>query len=127
MNILILDDDVNIGELVGEVVSALGNNVFVFDQIGPALRSMVKDKIDACIVDFKLNGDDITGNDVLGFIKKHQPIPCMLMTGSLFVGQENELEKNWDILLNKPFNVTIFERTFNDLVKNIKTGDFNER
>lgn len=121
MNILVLDDEKNLAQLVGMCIENMGHTANVFSEVGPALRYLVKDPVDAAIVDFQIRGDDINGSMIIDFIKKHVNIPCMLMTGSLMIGQKDILNNNWDLLLDKPFNVTIFEREFNELIKkNIK-------
>ena len=122
MNILVLDDDFNLGTCIGEFIGITDNKAVVFQEICKAMRYFSLNDIDMVMVDYNLIKEDFTGNDFISWVKNRKEIPCVLMTASETVDEISKLRQNWDVFVNKVVLAKDFLEVFNGIKRNIKVN-----
>lgn len=100
MNILILDDDKNVGDILKDLVISMGNTAESFTTVEGAIHYFVNNKIDGAIVDYYLNDSNFNGSKFINFLNEKKKIPCMIVTGKV---DTSDIEKNYECLIDKAF------------------------
>ena len=104
-NILIVDDEENIREIIGEFLETLGYNVFEASNGEEAIMACGKAKFDLVITDIRM--PKMNGLKLLKTLKTVMPdLPVILMTGyQPSKNQETNLSVKADGYLLKPFSL----------------------
>ncbi len=101
-NILIIDDESNIGLIMSEILSRHGHQVCVFDSGKAAIEAFKEGGYKLLITDLGLPG--ISGWDVINIVRQIEPdVVTGVMTG-WDVSEEEAKQKGVDFLINKPFD-----------------------
>lgn len=104
-NILIVDDEENIREIIGEFLETLGYNVFEASNGEEAIVACSRAKFDLVITDIRM--PKMNGLKLLKSLKTVMPdLPVILMTGyQPSKNQETNLSVKADGYLLKPFSL----------------------
>ncbi len=103
-NILIIDDESNIGSIMSEILSRHGHQVCVFDSGKAAIEAFKEGSYNLLITDLGLPG--ISGWEVINIVRQIDPdVVTGVMTG-WDVSEEEAKQKGVDFLINKPFDAT---------------------
>lgn len=116
--IMIVDDDMSLLAMMGEMIEAFGYRSVSVASGAAALREVAKDRIDLIISDINMPG--ISGIELLKRVKKIMPgIPVFLMSGDRRILVLAAQACRVDGLLSKPFFIEdlsgLIERTLNPL------------
>ena len=109
--ILVVDDEEDLAEIVGEELSDLGFNVRIAFGGHEAMEIVEREKIDYVISDIKMPGGD--GKELLSRIRaKDSKLPIVLLMTGFSEYSEFELKDSGAIeLLNKPIHIDVlYER-----------------
>jgi len=116
-HILILDDEANILELLGQFLSSSGYQVTPVATASDALKIIRSESPDLVISDLQLEDSD--GLELIAQLKKEAPnTPVILLTGVLFDSDvvEKVLSKKVDRYLEKTSSLTKIRKTVESLL-----------
>lgn len=102
LNILVVDDEKEVGSVLNELLSDEGHRVKVADDGSKAISILEKHEFDVVITDLGMRG--VTGWDVASAAKKVNPmLPVIMLTGWVdsVLGKETE-RRTVDMVLSKP-------------------------
>ena len=107
LHVLVVDDEVAVGELVKRTLEEEGHQVDVARDGAEALRMIHLDDFDAVLLDMKMPG--LGGPEVFNCIKSLRPeiaARVLFMTGDVASSDTKEFIESTDsVLLSKPFNL----------------------
>ena len=107
LHVLVVDDEVAVGELVKRTLEEAGHQVDVARDGAEALRMIHLDDFDAVLLDMKMPG--LGGPEVFNCIKGLRPeiaARVLFMTGDVASSDTKEFIESTDsVLLSKPFNL----------------------
>ena len=114
MNILVLDDYRELVDIACLWLEDLGHTTKPFCEAPLAMDYFMNNNVDACLVDYSLSADGITGGEFISEVKKIKPMLCVLMTGSITPEELKAVDESWDVLLEKPedFNYETIAKVF---------------
>ena len=113
---LIIDDEAQIRDMLAEMLSAQGHEVFTASGGQQGLQ-VFKDQLpDLVVTDLGMPG--VSGLDVANAVKAaNSRIPVILMTGWGMTLAEEEVRKNGvDFIISKPFQLPEMERILNQIL-----------
>jgi CheY-like chemotaxis protein len=114
--ILLVEDDVNIGEVFSQAITQETPYLVILANDGMAALEIVRNiKPNLFILDYqlpKLNGIQLY--DRLHALKEFEHIPAIMMSASLPYG---ELERRNIVGLNKPIDLDVFLQTIERLIE----------
>ncbi len=116
-HILILDDEANIRDLLGQFLSNSGYQVTPVATASEAFKTIQNQSPDLVISDLQLEDSD--GLEMIDQLKKESPgTPVILLTGVLFDPEvvENVLSKHVDSYLEKTSSLTKIRETVESLL-----------
>ncbi len=116
LNILVVDDDDDIGNILNVFLSKYGHNVKVVDNGSEAIELSMSEDFDLILTD--LNMPNVTGRDVIKALNKLDKKPKIgLISGMSEVlnSVEGVESLNVDFIVKKPFNLFDISRNINDL------------
>jgi DNA-binding response OmpR family regulator len=118
--VMIIDDEVIICKVIGEVLKAANYQTVEFQNGYDALSCFQESKDDVDLVVLDLKMPDIDGYQVLEQLKKIKPnVKVLIVSGALPV-EKNELDELTSDTVNclaKPFNILKFLDKVNQLVR----------
>ncbi len=117
LNILVVDDDDDIGNILNVFLSKYGHNVKVVDNGSEAIELSMSEDFDLILTD--LNMPNVTGRDVikaLNGLDKRPKIGLISGMSEGFNSVEGGENLNVDFIVKKPFNLSDISRNINDLI-----------
>ena len=117
LNILVVDDDNDIGNILNVYLSKYGHNVKVVDNGSEAIELSTSEEYDLILTD--LNMPNVTGRDVIKALNELDKKPKIgLISGmsEMFNSVEGGGSLNVDFIVKKPFNLSDISRNINDLI-----------
>ncbi len=117
LNILVVDDDDDIGNILNVYLSKYGHNVKVVDNGSEAIELSMSEDFDLILTD--LNMPNVTGRDVIKALNELDKKPKIgLISGmsETFNSVEGGESLNVDFIVKKPFNLSDISRNINDLI-----------
>ncbi len=117
LNILVVDDDDDIGDILNVYLSKYGHNVKVVDNGSEAIELSTSEEYDLILTD--LNMPNVTGRDVIKALNELDKKPKIgLISGmsETFNSVEGGESLNVDFIVKKPFNLSDISRNINDLI-----------
>ncbi len=117
LNILVVDDDDDIGNILNVYLSKYGHNVKVVDNGSEAIELSTSEEYDLILTD--LNMPNVTGRDVIKALNELDKKPKIgLISGmsETFNSVEGGESLNVDFIVKKPFNLSDISRNINDLI-----------
>jgi putative nucleotidyltransferase with HDIG domain len=104
LRILLAEDDERLQEALLGVLKSTGHEVELFSEGRSAQEAIMLKDFDLVISDIRMPLSRVSGIDLLVYIKKHKPLPVILMTGFSAVSDvEMADRKGADGFLSKPF------------------------
>ena len=105
LGILVFDDDAAIAELMQDLLSELGHQVQIVDNLNAALAAVAESAIDLVITDLDL--PNVSGWQVARSVRQVRPdILVGLVTGWPLAATTEELKaRGVDFVLAKPFSI----------------------
>lgn len=102
LNILVVDDEKEVGSVLDELLSDEGHRVRVADDGSKAISMLEKHQFDLVITDLGMRG--VTGWDVASAAKRIAPrLPVIMLTGWVdSVREEKSQRRKVDMVLSKP-------------------------
>ncbi len=114
--ILVVDDEVALGELAAELLSQKGYQVLRAEGAGPALEILQSTKIDLLLSDLIMPG--MNGYQLAAEVRKKYPATKILLASG-FVEQRNvdEIDRQLHAqMLHKPYNSSVLYKAVRDLL-----------
>jgi two-component system response regulator FlrC len=115
VNILIIEDEVLVGEVLADAVTSQGHEVTVATDGEEGLALLQRDRPDAVFLDVQLG--ELDGIEVLRQIRRRDPgLPVILVTGHAGRKQREEARRlGVTDILDKPFILTHLSETLRSL------------
>lgn len=104
-NVLIVDDDPSVADVLSEIVTTYGYQATLAASAKEAASLLAKGGIDLILLDLSM--PEITGDQFLGFIRKHGfRVPVVVVSGQVEADREAELRSaGISGVVHKPFEV----------------------
>jgi CheY-like chemotaxis protein len=118
-NIMIIDDEPEIGVLLSEILSSQGHQTCVFDSGKAGIEALKEGSYEILITDLGMPG--VSGWEVVNITRQIRPgVVIGIMTG-WGISEEEAKQKGVDFLINKPFRADYVLQVVANAVKS-KTG-----
>lgn len=118
-NVLVVEDDPEVGDLLGMVLRDAGHRVLLAVDAGSAHRQMAAEgfRPDLLLVDFNLPGGT-NGLDLLTSLRRdlHRAVPGLLLTADISTETLRAIALRNELQLHKPVNPTTLLRTVQRLL-----------
>ncbi len=118
-NVLVVEDDPEVGDLLGMVLRDAGHRVLLAVDAGSAQRQMAAEgfRPDLLLVDFNLPGGT-NGLDLLASLRRdlHRAVPGLLLTADISTETLRAIALRNELQLHKPVNPTTLLRTVQRLL-----------
>jgi signal transduction histidine kinase len=118
-NIMIIDDEPEIGEVLSEILSSQGHQTRVFDSGKGGLEAFKKGSYEVLITDLGMPG--VSGWEVINIARQIQPSVVVGIITGWDISEEEAKQKGVDFLINKPFRADYVLQVVTNAVKS-KTG-----
>lgn len=101
MKIVIIDDETDIGFILGFELQSLGHETVIFNSTQEAINYFQKDSCDAILCDFQM--PRMSGLDLFNWLKENkQSIPFYILTGEPTMDTKQLLDMGVKDILFKP-------------------------
>ena len=120
-DILIIEDDLELGPLVRDFLDKEGFSVLLCDSAEKALALLRKEEIRLVLLDIMLPG--MNGHEMCGAIRKEKNIPILMM--SALTNEESKLlayELGADDYVEKPFSIKVLVAKIKALLRRSEGG-----
>jgi two-component system CheB/CheR fusion protein len=118
-NILVVEDDPEVGDLLGLVLREAGHRVLLAIDGASALRQVTAAgfRPDLLLVDFNLPGG-MNGLELLSALRRdlHRPVPGLLLTADISTDTLRAIARHNEVQLHKPVNPAVLLRTVQRLL-----------
>ncbi len=114
-NILIIDDEPEIGALLSEILSKQGHQVFMFDSGKDGIEAFKEGGYEILVTDLGL--PDISGWEVINIARQIEPDVVTGVITGWDVSEEEAKQKGVDFLVNKPFEANQIAQVVANAVK----------
>jgi len=116
-NILIVDDEIDLLETLGDIFESEGYNVTMMEDGSKAIELLKKKYFDIILMDLKMPG--ITGVESFREVKRLHPSAAVIMMTAGSVGQEikEAMEAGVEAVVDKPFNVKRLVTTIESILE----------
>jgi len=116
-NILIVDDEIDLLETLGDIFESKGYNVTMVEDGNKALELLKRKYFDVILMDLKMPG--ISGVDSFKEVKRLHPSAAIIMMTAGSIGQEikGALGAGVDAVVDKPFNVKKLVATIESILE----------
>ena len=116
-NILIVDDEIDLLETLGDIFESKGYNVTMVEDGNKAIELLRRKYFDVVLMDLKMPG--ISGVDSFTEVKRLHPSAAIIMMTAGSVGEniKEALEAGVDAVVDKPFNVKKLVATIESILE----------
>jgi signal transduction histidine kinase len=118
-NIMIIDDEPEIGEVLSEILSTQGHQTCVFDSGRSGIEAFNKGSYEILITDLGMPG--VSGWEVINIARQIKPGVVIGIITGWDISEEEVKQKGVDFLINKPFRADYVLQTVANAVKS-KSG-----
>jgi signal transduction histidine kinase len=114
-NIMIIDDEPEIGEVLSEILSTQGHQTCVFDSGRSGIEAFNKGSYEILITDLGMPG--VSGWEVINIARQIKPGVVIGIITGWDISEEEVKQKGVDFLINKPFRADYVLQTVANAVK----------
>jgi len=119
--ILIIDDEVEIGRILGSIFSHQGNHAEVYNNSRAGIEAFGKDNYDVVITD--LGMPDMSGWEVAAIIRRMRPQVLIGMVTGWDISDMEAKQKGVDFVITKPFQVERIADTVAKAMRSARGGE----
>lgn len=124
LTIFVLDDEKDICQFVKEFFIKRGFDVYTALTGKAAINAIKKIQPDIALLDIRLTEKEMTGLDVLKFIREKHPDCCCVMV--TYMDDEKIIKQAMEMgaidYLKKPLTLPEIEKTISKIVKKVRKG-----